>query len=215
MTELQIIELIEKEIKEKTLGTTVQYLEIHSPIYTDGKLKVDRIDREGENDLIIAYLPVINERFYFAIYIDTENNEIIKVGTEANNCVYFRADSEIFNFEELAKMTKLQSTGGRNKGDIRGTGFWKESSIFFEPNEEPDEFEDKLKKLLSFLETDVVGTKRLVREAGGYIQISMEIHNGNTMLGGPHIDSDALKRMSDLGLAIDFDIYVGGRSFKD
>ncbi|SOD14745.1 DUF4279 domain-containing protein [Pedobacter xixiisoli] len=215
MTDQQVIELIEKELKEKTLRTTEQYLAIHNPVYTRDKLKVDRIDREGENELIIAYLPVIDERFYFAIYIDTQNNEIINVGTESDNRVYFRADSDRFGFEELSKMTILKSTGGRNKGDTRGTGFWKESTIFFEPNKEPDEFADKLKKLLDFLEIDIEGIKRLIREADGYIQVAMEIHNGNTMLGGPHIDSDALKRMSDLELEINFDLYVGGRSFKD
>ncbi|PKK38379.1 hypothetical protein BWI96_00940 [Siphonobacter sp. SORGH_AS_0500] len=215
MTDQQVIELIEKEFKEKTLGVTEQYLEIHIPIYIDGNLKIDRIDREKKGELIIAYLPVFNERFYFAIYIDIVTNDIISIGTEAHNCVSFRADSAKFNLEELATMTFLDSTDGRNKGDKKGTGFWEESTIFFEPNPEPDEFEDKLKKLLDFLESDREGTKHLVRNAGGYIQVTMEMHNGNSMLGGPHIDTNALKRMSDLGLGINFDLCVGGKSFKD
>ena len=41
MTEQQVIELIQKEFKEKTLGVTKQYLEIHSPIYADNKLKIE------------------------------------------------------------------------------------------------------------------------------------------------------------------------------
>lgn len=89
MTDQQVIELIEKEFKDKTLGVTEQYLEIHSPIYADNKLKFDRIDRDTKDDYVIAYLPVLDERFYFAVYINTTTNEITGVGTEAFHRVYF------------------------------------------------------------------------------------------------------------------------------
>jgi hypothetical protein len=83
------------------------------------------------------------------------------------------------------------------------------------PNPEPDEFEDKLKKLLDFLEQDKDGIKKLVDNANGYIQVAMDIHNGNGMIGGHNIDTDDIGRMNDLGLSINFDLYVGGNSFKD
>ncbi|MDR7695276.1 hypothetical protein RIU14_10965 [Riemerella anatipestifer] len=71
MTDQHAIEIIEKEFKNKTLAVTEQYLEIHSPIYVDNNLRIDRIDRERKDGLIIAYLPVLGERFYFSLYIDT------------------------------------------------------------------------------------------------------------------------------------------------
>lgn len=58
MTGLQIIACVEKEFKEKTLEVTKQYLDIHSPIYVHGKLKVDRIDCEAYDDMSIAYVQV-------------------------------------------------------------------------------------------------------------------------------------------------------------
>jgi hypothetical protein len=79
----------------------------------------------------------------------------------------------------------------------------------------PDEFEDKLKKLLDHLEQDKDGIKRLVDNANGYIQVAMEIHNGNGMIGGPNIDIIHIKRMAVLGLSINFDLYVGGNKFKE
>ena len=82
------------------------------------------------------------------------------------------------------------------------------------PNPEPGSFEDKLKKLLSYLEQDRDGIKRLVDNANGYIQVAMDIHNGNGMIGGPNIDTDDIKRMNNLGLSINFDLYVGGNSFR-
>jgi hypothetical protein len=119
MTDQQAIELIEKEFKEKTLGVTEQYLEIHSPIYVDNKLKVDRIDQDRKDELIIAYLPVLDEKFYFAVYIDSKTNEVTGVGTEAYHRVYFRATSETLSAEELKAMTNLIPTELGNKGDLR------------------------------------------------------------------------------------------------
>jgi|APEBP8051072266_1049373.scaffolds.fasta_scaffold05861_3 hypothetical protein len=43
----------------------------------------------------------------------------------------------------------------------------------------------------------------------------MDIHNGNGMISGPNIDRDDIIRMNELGLSINFDIYVGGNSFKE
>ncbi|SFW75860.1 hypothetical protein [Chitinophaga sancti] len=68
MTDEQAIKIIENEFKQKTLAVTEQYLAIHSPIYTDNKIKIDRIDRESKDNLVIAYLPVLNESFYFTVY---------------------------------------------------------------------------------------------------------------------------------------------------
>src|SRR5438874_2396925 len=100
MNDQLVIEKIEKEFQEKTLGVTEQYLEIHSPIYNDNKIKIDRIDREREDGIIIAYLPLHNERFYFAVYIDSQTSEITTIGTDAFHSVYFRATSEKLTADE-------------------------------------------------------------------------------------------------------------------
>ncbi|OQP57939.1 hypothetical protein A3860_39680 [Niastella vici] len=217
MTDDQAIAIIESEFKQKTLGVTEQYLEIHSPIYTDNKIKVDRIDRESKDGSIIAYLPVLSERFYFAVYIDTKTNKVTGVGTEAYHRVYFRATSETLTVEELKEMTNLTPTETWNKGDLRKRGKSNHtfSNFTILPNPEPDEFEDKLKKLLDHLEQDKDGIKRLVDNANGYIQVAMDTHNGNGMIGGPNIDTTDIRRMNEFGLSINFDLYVGGNSFRE
>jgi len=215
MTDQEIIELIEKEFREKTFATTEQYLEIHSPIYLDNKIKVDRIDREGES--IVAYLPVLDERFYFAFYIDPRAKKFLGMGTEAYHMVYFRATSETLSIDEIKSMTSLKPTEFWNKGDLTKNRVRAYTFSHFEilPNPEPDEFDDKLRKLLSCLEQDKDGVKRLVDNANGYIQVAMDIHNGNGMIGGFHLTKDDIRRMNELGLEIDFDLYVRGNSFKD
>jgi hypothetical protein len=83
------------------------------------------------------------------------------------------------------------------------------------PNPEPEDFEDKLIKLLDYLEQDKEGIKELVEKANGYIQVAMDLHNENSMIGGANLSADCIRRMSNLGLAIDFDLYVAGNSFKE
>ncbi len=217
MTDQQAIKLIEKEFKHKILGATEQYLEIHSPIYVNNQLKFDRIDRDKKDELIIAYLPVLDEKFYFAVYINTKTNEITGVGTEAYHQVYFRATSEALSVDDLKAMTYLTPTKFWNKGELRESGKSRHtfSNFIILPNPEPDEFEDKLKKLLAYLEQDKDGIRRLVENADGAIQVASNIHKGNGMIGGHNIDKDDIKRMNDLGLSINFDFYVSGNSFKE
>jgi hypothetical protein len=88
MTDIEILALIETEIQAKTLGVTEQYLQIHQPVYTNNTLNVERIDRERADNTIIAYLPVVNQRFYFAFYIDTTQKAITGLATEARSCVF-------------------------------------------------------------------------------------------------------------------------------
>lgn len=217
MTDDQLIEIVEEEFRTKSLGVTQQYLEIHEPVYENNKLKIERIDRELTNGVVSVYLPVRDEKFYFVVWIDTDGPIINTIKTEASNRVYFRATSDDFTLNQLVAMTKLKPTDGWSKGDFRlnGKSKYKFSSIEFLPNPEPDEFEDKLKKLLDFLETDKDGIKLLVQNADGFIQVAMDIHNGNGMIGGHNIDSEDIRRMSNLGLSINFDLYVGGKTFKE
>ncbi|MDP4265398.1 MAG: DUF4279 domain-containing protein [Bacteroidota bacterium] len=221
MTNTVLIQKATEEIKAKTFGTTEQFLEIHEIVYEDNNPKVARVDRDKKDGTAIVYFPVKDEKFYLAVYLNTEPEVSIRgVGTESYNSVYFHASSEILTLEQLSQMTTLKSSLGRNKGDEKRSKngrtriVWKNSTIFFEPNPEPDEFEDKLKKLLDYLDQDKEGVARLVDEARGSIQVAIEFHNGNTMLGGPHINKEVINRMAGLNLEIDFDLYVGGKFFK-
>jgi hypothetical protein len=114
-------------------------------------------------------------------------------------------------------MTKLKPTSGWNKGDARKSGkaFYNFTALHFEPNPEPDEFEDKLKKLLDFLESDIGGVTALADKVSVQIQVATIFHNGNTMLGGHHLDKDIIKRLAALNLEVDFDLYAEGNMFID
>jgi hypothetical protein len=217
MTDKEITDIAIKEIETKSWGVTEQFLEIHDVVRVDGVPKLERIDRDKPGEVTVVYIPVKDEKFYFAIYIQSGSPpEIIWVGTENYNDLYFQASSKDLGYEELAALTSLEPSGGWRKDAVKkfGTGTYKYSLIRFCPNPEPDEFEDKLKKLLDFLEQDPVGIKRLIDLAGGHIQVAIYFHNGNTMLGGPHIGKESIKRMAALNLEIDFDLYAKGNFYK-
>jgi hypothetical protein len=217
MFEEQIIKKVGQEIKDKTWGVTEQFLEVHDVILVDGQPKIDRIDNEKGDGIVIAYLPIKDESFHLAIYLDSKSGfEIKGIETKPYNTVYFRATSDKLNAAELSSMTTLKATKSWDKGEKRkhGDSVQKFSSVVFDPNPEPDEFTDKLKKLLDFLEQDRVGVRRLVDNADGYVQVAMKFHNGNTMLGGPNLDKEIIRRMSELNLEIDFDLYADGNPFK-
>jgi cytochrome c556 len=219
MTNSLIIEKAIDEIEAKTFGLTEQFLQIHKIVYADNKPKIARIDTDKENEAII-YFNVENEKFFLAVYIDTKPNISVRwTNTEPYHSVYFRASSETLSLTELAKLTKLTSTGGRNKGDKRRPGstseiVWKHSTIDFEPNPEADEFEDKLSKLLDFSEQDKEGVENLINKADySCIHVYSSFHNGNPLLDGHHVEKDQIKRISKLNLEIDFDISADGNFF--
>lgn len=216
MTDLEILKLILNEFNKKTLGVTSQYLEIHEPIYANEQLKIDRIDREKLDDTIIAYLPIKNEYFFFAVYIDSKRHKIITIDTESRNLVSLIFTSENKTSDELKILTKLNCQEFWNKGDKKPNkkATYKFSGIEFHPNPEPDEFEEKLDKLLTFIEHDNEGIRLLSTQSEGCIHLLMDFHRGNQLLGGMSIESKTLRRISRLNLSIDFQITAWGNSFK-
>ena len=216
MTDTSIIEKAIKEIESKQFGVTEQFLKIHDIVYEGDKPKVVRVDMEKGDGTAIVYFPVKDEKFHLAVYIDTIPEVSVRhVSTESYNSVCFSAVSETESFEQLSQLTKLKPTKGWSKGDKRGATTSRFSKFIFEPNPEPDEFEDKLKKLLNNLERDKEGIAKLAEKSEVCIQVAQEFHNGNTMLGGSHIDKESIKRIANLNLPIDFDLYVGGNLFRD
>ena len=218
MFEEQVSLKVGQEIRDKAWGVTDQFLQVHDIVRVDGQPKIERIDTERADGAIVAYVPVKDESFYFALYFDNkESLKIIGIGTEPYNSVYFRATSDKLNVNELKSLTTLKATKYWTKGDKKkyGVGFYNFSSLEIEPNPEPDEFEDKLKKLLDTLEKDRDGVKKLADMASAYIQVNMRFHNGNKMLGGPHLDKKTIGRLSELNLTVDFDLYADGNFFKE
>jgi len=213
-----IIEKAIEEIENKSGGVTEEFLKIHQLEYVDNKPVISRIDKDKPDGTIIVYFLVANEQFYLAVYLETKPEiSVCGIYIEPYHSVYFGATSDEINFKELSSITTLKVTGGWKKGDkVKWAQMYhKNTCLRFEPNPEADEFEDKIEKLLDYLEQDKEGINQLVDIADGYVQVFSSFHNGNTMLGGYHLDLKTIKRLANLNLEIDFDICADGNFYKD
>jgi len=206
-----------EEIERKSFGVVEQFLKIHEIFYIGNEPQIDRIDTDKNDNTAVVYFPVRDEKFHLALHLNTQPEiAVTSAHVESNNVVYFVAYSELFDYEGMRSMTRLKVTEGKNKGDKKkfSDAVYTDNWIAFEPNPEPDEFEDKLKKLLDFLEQDRPGVKNLIENANGYIQAQMIFHNGDAILGGPSMNKKTIQRMAALNLEIKFEMYAEGEKWK-
>ncbi|MGI4872792.1 MAG: DUF4279 domain-containing protein [Janthinobacterium lividum] len=220
MDKAELIATATAEIANPNLGVTKQVLKIHSVVYKDGLPVVAGVALDYANELGIVHFAVEKEKFYLAISISTSKPEFQLepqwAWVQEWNRISFQATSETLDSQQLSALTTLTPTDSWNKGDQRkfGGAKYEYSSVEFMPYLEPGEFELMLKKLLTFLEQDTEGIRSLVDKAEGYVRIISVFHNGNTMLGGLHLDKECIKRLAALNLEIDFDLYAEGKLYK-
>jgi len=214
MDKSQLIAAALAEITTPSWGVTKQFLAVHTIAFEGATPKVAGITINDEKDHATVYFSVEGEKFYLAVSVSIPQLKMEGAWTEDWHCVTFHATSETLNVHQLTALTSLKPTKTQNVGDQRGrNGQWRYHAIEFEPTPGPDTFECKLDKLLTFLEQDAGGIRSLADKAGGYIRVISVFHNGNTMLGGPHLGKRIVQRMAALNLAIDFDLYAEGNFF--
>jgi hypothetical protein len=137
MFEKQVSIKVNQEIQDRTKRLTDLFLQVHDIMRVDGLPKIERIDTDGEDGIVVAYVPVKDESFYFALYFENkESLRIMGVGTEPHNSVYFCATSRELNVDELKALTTLEATKRWTKGQRErdGIGFHHYSQIEIEPN---------------------------------------------------------------------------------
>jgi len=217
MIETKVLEKAIEEIENKNFDMTKQFLEIHKIAYDDNKPKIARIDQDNQDETAV-YFEVEGERFYYVVYVSLKPTVSVRwTNTAPNHSVYFYASSDQFSLKELSEFTKLTPTQGWNKGDRPrpNAGVLTHSTIILEPNPEAAEFEEKLNKLLDYLEQDKDGVAKLASNNTDFgIHAGSFFHNGNTSIGSYSINKEQIKRMSDLNLDFHADIYAEGNFFK-
>ncbi len=214
MTIERIQDLVKFELKTMEWGVTEQFMEIHSPVLFQNSVQIDNV--AVTQNKISVFVPVENERFYLVFYIDSDKDQITGISTEPDIEIYFKATSAVLSETELKQYTHLEISESWNKGDIKQSGKTSHTSsgIIIEPNKKPNDFESKLNELISELKKDKGGIEALSKNADGYIQVLMNYHNGNGMVGGPNLNEMNIKDLNDLGLSIDFNFNVSGNLYR-
>ena len=203
------------EIENPTFETTKQYLEVHNVELENGNPKVERVDLESFEDVNVVYFPIQDNPFFLTVIFAKGNNELLGVTTENGSQVYLTATSEILTFDELSNLTQLDGLSGWSINDNRKTGKGKYSfsRLTFEPiKSRAYDLDAKLKLLLTDLEKDIVGLKKLTEMADVIISIHHQMYvSGNK---GIHFEKETINRLSKLNLAIDIDQYIYGNELK-
>ena len=226
----QFLELSNKEFGEKTRGSTEQYTDVLE-VVTEGGLPLAKHIERQDDDCYAVFYAVKDERFFYTHYFEV-SGQVKLVGDDITpaTAVYFRVYSDNLSLTELLDITTLKTSRRWQKGDLKNqnptfplfynrkiiTTTFKDSGFFYEPNtNEAGNFEKKIDELLIDLESHKQELSKLTK-AGCYMYISAYWHSyyGNTMLGEIHLNKQIIKRLSDLDLEINFDLYTGGKPFN-
>ncbi|EKE30291.1 MAG: hypothetical protein ACD_2C00014G0010 [uncultured bacterium (gcode 4)] len=211
------IDVAREEIIKKEFGTTQQYLWVHEVIFEDDQPKVERIDDETYKGNIIAiYFPIKNVNFYLEIHVLKNPISVDSVWIESGHKIYLTATSEMLTYEELVEWLNIEPLEWFSKWDsrIHLKSKYTFSEVTYNPiKNQAYSLNAKLDKLLNELEKakDAI---RILKEKSDYIGISVCKYQyiWNWMMGD-NLSANEIKRLADLNLAIDFDIYIQGIPF--
>ena len=200
MTIEKVREIAIQELLAPTWALTKQFLSTFQIEKQNEIPVIARIDTAGSDGRFVVYVPVKNERFYLAFYFDTiEQIELKDVGTEAGTNVYLWIEdsSEISKDDFPYKPI-----------NNRGKGF----TYSLDPCE-PDELEDKLNQLIDKLESE---KERFLEFSNRtYISLNVAYYGYKEQMWGLHLDKKIIKRLADLNIDFDLDIYAGGPDLKE
>jgi hypothetical protein len=199
------------EILNPEFAVTKQYLAVNT-VEFDGDLpKVERVDLEYSSDLVAVFFPIKGQKYFLEIHLNKAPVTVNFVYIESGNQIDFCAVSEKLTFEELSNFLSLQPLTGWSVGDLMKNGKMKYqfSRVAFGPiKNNAYELEEKLKLLLTEVEKDANGVRKLSENADIYVSVCRGQYVGGN--AGTHLDISTIKRLANLNLTIDIDTYIGG-----
>ncbi len=210
MTNNHLLQIALYEISSPTLDFTQQFLNRYKLKIENDVLKLFNTNNELFPGSTVFFFKHEYKDFYLAIQIgDATPHNVISSWVEPRYSTWFRAMSEDLNFSELSAYTKISPNDGWTKGDPipNRTVLQRFSAFFVEPDAEIMNYNAQLESLLNILETDSEGIVALTHASECTIRVTTTFFK---QLGVPHrhtISATTLKRLHQLNLEIDFDVY--------
>ncbi len=212
MSEKYIQKAVE-EIKNPTFALTEQYLSVMELVEGDLGYEVERVDEETEADRVAVYFRVLDERFFFVVFVRKESLEISWIMIENGHKCSLNVISENHTYAELAKFTKLKPHDGWSKGDLQPrTGKARTFSLVSYEFVDSEAYDLKplLSKVLDEIEKDAENILSLTKMAE--VEISICRHQALSANAGIHFDIQTINRMAKLNLEVDIDTYIVGKA---
>lgn len=149
-----------------------------------------------------VYFPIEGERYYFVVYLDVEPRISVRwAGTSPGNQVYFYAESEERQVDELVAMLGLEPTRTWKKG--RRNGVEVRPSL-----KETGDVEDKLRTIINVLLPYTANIHAL--SALGDVGINIAYWGHKEQMWGIHFGTDIIQGLAALNLSVDVDLYADG-----
>tara|TARA_R100000005_G_scaffold93692_1_gene69722 strand:+ start:1717 stop:2406 length:690 start_codon:yes stop_codon:yes gene_type:complete len=196
----EIKRLAIKELLNPSLELSIQFLSSLHLEAENGIPIIKRIDFDDPDGIIVVYVPIKDELFYFALYFDSnEKNELVDIGTEAGSKVYLW----VYDSEKIDKSGfPYQPINVGNK-----------SFTYSLDNGDPDNLEDKINLLLERLESRIDDFLKFSQQT--HMSINVAYYGYKEQMWGLHLDKNTIRRLNDLNIDLDFDIYASGSDLKD
>jgi len=201
------------EILNPTFELTKQYLKSIEICVNNNVPVIEDIEIDQTINTAAVYFPIKKQSFYFVIYV--KDMEVDWVNTSAGNNVYLFACSQEVTTDEMLSSFQLEPTEKWNINDQIGKcGRRKHNGFIFQPiNKMTGEVESKLNTLLDLLLPRNRSIVELSQKAE--VEIQIEYHGYKDEMLGINLDSTIVKKLTELGLGIDIDLYASGRDLDD
>ena len=209
------LEISIKEFEERFWGSSQQYREVMEVAWRDGIPNIVRIEKQ-EDDYAV-YFSVKGEKFYYTHYFSVHPQvELIGVDITPATLATLRIYSDRLSIDEIQAKISIPATRTYKQGEKdKFMPIHKQNRLDFRPDQNTaGDIVKKLLALLDYLEPHEAALKELSNTGCQlYITVYWKAYIGNTMLGGFYLNKDIVKKLNNLDLEIDFDLYVSGISF--
>lgn len=218
MNEMIIKEAAIKEVLDPTFELTKQFLHVHELVYKDGMPFIEDVFMNEVENKAAVYFPVKDESFYFVVYICTEDGfEPLWMEMSPGNIVELVVVSENHSLdwmlEKINFKPQRQWKKGERKRFTHSVVYDHSGFVFSLETRKTGELEEKLKQLITFLiqrKESIVTLSDIAT-----VEISITYYGYKDQMWGIHLEKDIIKKMSELNITLDVDLYASGKDLNE
>ncbi len=214
--EVIIAQIAIEEVFNPSFELTKQLLSVNKVEMDGGSPRIKDIIISEDKSMAEVYFPIIDEEYYFVIYIDLMPKISLKFMGMSAGCkveLFVCSDTEeLDKMIELLQVTPHRSwSKGEKKFHSNGINYSinKNSGFVYSPIEKTTgEVEDKLDYLLD----ELIQVKDKIVELHKVAEVEIQItyYGYKDQMWGINLKPRTIQRLSELGVSLDIDLYASG-----
>lgn len=211
-----IAQIAKEEVLNPTFELTKQFLSVNNVEMDGGIPRIKDIIISEDKSTAEVYFPIIDEEYYFVIYIDLMPEISLKfMGMSAGNKVELFVSSDTEDLDKMIELLHVTPQRSWLKGEKRihynGINFSvnKNSGFIYTPIEKTTgEVEDKIDYLLD--ELMLIKDKIVELHKFAEVEIQVTYYGYKDQMWGINLKPQIIQRLSELGIPLDIDLYASG-----